>query len=168
MVFKHISEFWIQIDESTCQIIVFPLANSYGLHSAVFSRILWMFYMFWSNTVCFKKYWLIRVIGECHYVNLLIFLSIWYACIKKLTQYWLRILFHSNELLFHYSYILFHLLLLCTKYTYLTILDRFLKYNKNLSGTMLTWHESQFVCQEWKLYTGVRSEFSQGREGFLE
>ena len=50
------------MDESTCQIIVFTLANSYGLHSAVFSRILWIFFMFRSNTACLKKYWLIRVI----------------------------------------------------------------------------------------------------------
>ena len=33
---------------------------------------------------------------------------------------------------------------------------------------MLTWLKSQFVCQEWKLYTGVRPGFSKGREGFLE
>ena len=66
------------MDESSCQIsaIVLTLANSYGSHSAVFLRILWMFFMFLSNTVCLKKYWLIRLIAECHYVNLLIFLAI--------------------------------------------------------------------------------------------
>ena len=29
-------------------------------------------------------------------------------------------------------------------------------------------HKSQFVYQDWKLYTGVRSGFSQDREDFLE
>ena len=168
------------MDESSCQIsaIVFTLANSYGSHSAVFSRILWMFFMFRSNTVCLKKHWLIRVIAERHYVNLLIFFTIigpllcvrhiQYTFIKKHTQYWLRILFHSKELLLQLFYILFHLLLLHTKYTDHTISDRFLKCNKNLFGTMLTWHESQFVCQELKLYTDVWSGFSQGREGLLK
>ena len=33
---------------------------------------------------------------------------------------------------------------------------------------MLTWLKGQFVCQEWKLYTGVRPIFLKGREGFLE
>ena len=96
------------MDESSCQIsaIVFTLANSYGSHSAVFSRILWMFFMFQSNTVCLKKYWLIRVIAEYHHVNLLICFTV--------------------------------------------------------IGPLL------FACQERKLYIGVQSGFSQGREGFLE
>ena len=33
---------------------------------------------------------------------------------------------------------------------------------------MLTWLKSQFVCQEWKLYTDARPEFSKGRVSFLE
>ena len=55
------------MDGSSCQrsAIVFTVTNSYGLHSAVFSRILCMFFMFRSNTVYLKKYWLIRVIAEC-------------------------------------------------------------------------------------------------------
>ena len=70
--------FLIKMDESSCEIsaTVFTLANSYCSRSVVFLRILWMFFMFRSNTVCFKKYWLIQVIAGCHYVNLLIFLAV--------------------------------------------------------------------------------------------
>ena len=74
------------MDESSFQIsaIIFTLANSYGSLSAVFSRILWMFFfMFRSNTVCLKNYWLIWVIAECHYVNLLIFLTIYNTVLRK-------------------------------------------------------------------------------------
>ena len=55
--------FVIKMGESSCQIsaIVFTLANSYGSPSAVFSRILWMFFIFRSNTICLKKYWLMWI-----------------------------------------------------------------------------------------------------------
>ena len=131
------------MDESSCQIsaIVFALANAYGSHSPVFSRIQWMFFMFRSDTVCVKKYWLIRVIAEYYYVNLLIFLTV-----------------IGPLLCFYYA-----LNILITLY-------RIGSWNATRTYSVQCWHDmkvSLFVrCEN---YTQVhRSGFSKGREGFLE
>ena len=47
----------------------------------------------------------------------------------------------------------------------MTTLYRIGSWNETRTYPVQTY---QFVCQEWKLYTGVRAGFSQGREGFLE
>ena len=67
------------MDEGSCQIsaTVFISANSYGSYLAVFSRNpVNIFHVSILNTVCLKKSSFIRVIAECDYVNLLIFLTI--------------------------------------------------------------------------------------------
>ena len=52
------------------------LANSYGSYLAVFSKNpVNIFHVSILNTVCLKKCSFIRVIAECDYVNLLIFLT---------------------------------------------------------------------------------------------
>ena len=121
-MFKHIAEFCNQNGWKW-------LSNKY--YCIYFGKFIWfvlgsflknsvnVFHVLILNTVCLKKCWLNRVIAECYYVNLLIFLTILgslvclrhikYTFIKKLTQYWLPILFQSKE-------VLFHLLLLRTKY----------------------------------------------------
>ena len=157
------------MDESSCQIsaIVFTLANSYGSHSAVFSRILWMFFMFRSNTVCLKKYWLIRVIAECIMWIWSFFLLFNTHLLKNL---------HNTDCEFYFIAknffsINFTLFSICFYYALniLTTLYRTGSWNATRTYPVQCWHDmSQFVCQEWKLYTGVRSGFLQGREGFLQ
>ena len=108
MVFKYISEFCIQngwkylSNKGYCiylrKFICFVLGS-------FLENPLNIFHILILNTVCLKKRSLIRVIAEWHYVNLLIFLTIlrWllslpyiqYTFIKKLTQHWLKIIFHS-------------------------------------------------------------------------
>ena len=67
------------MDEGSCQksATVFISANSYGSYLAVLSRNpVNIFHVSILNTVCLKKCSFIRVIAECDYVNLFIFLTI--------------------------------------------------------------------------------------------
>ena len=67
----------MKMDKGSCQIsaTVFTLANSYGSYLAVFSKNpLNIFHVSILNTVCLKKSSFIRVIADCDYVNLRIFL----------------------------------------------------------------------------------------------
>ena len=111
--------------------------------------VLWMFFMFRSNTVCLNEYWLIRVKAECHYVNLLIFLTIigpllcvrhiWYTFIKKLAQYWLRILFYGN-MFFPINFTIFSI---CFYYALniLTTLYRMGSWNATRTYPVQCWHD---------------------------
>ena len=65
------------MDENSCQIsaTVFTLANWFVLRSFLKNPVN-IFHVSILNTVCLKKCSLIRVIAECDYVNLLIFLTI--------------------------------------------------------------------------------------------
>ena len=82
------------MDESCCQIsaIVFTLANSYGSYSAVFSRLLWMFLLLQSNTVCLKKHLLKNLNNtDCEFyfyffsINLTFFFICFYYALNILT-----------------------------------------------------------------------------------
>ena len=69
----------MKMNEGSCQIsaTVFTLANSYGSYLAVFSKNpVNIFHASILNTVCLKKRSFIRVITDCDYVNLFIFLTI--------------------------------------------------------------------------------------------
>ena len=158
------------MDESSYQTsaIVFTLTNSYGSHSEVFSRILRMLFMFRSNTACFKKYWLIRVIVECHYVNLLICLTIigpYFAYVVIYNTNLLKNL-HTTDCEFYFIaknffFINFTFFSICFYYALniLTTLYRIGSWNATRTYSVQCWHDmkvSLFVRSE--NYTQVRDQ----------
>ena len=158
------------MDESCCQIsaTAFTQANLSGLYSAIFSKILWIFFhISILNTVCLKPLFayasnswvpLRKFAHFPHYLKVYSSAYLMYntRLLKKLTQYWLWILFHSKQLLFHLLYIFFHLFLQNILTTY-----RIGSWNRTKTYPL--------ECrQEWKPYAGVQPRISQVRRGFLE